>query len=349
MTETNTTTLPDSTETVAPPPPATLLQMMTGYWVSQALYVAAKLGVADLLVDGPRSVDDLATATQAHALSLHRVLRALASVGIFTESSPRVFALTPMASLLRTGTPNSMAAMAIMYAEEQYRAWGNVLHSVRTGQPAFENHFGMSYFAYLGQNPESDRIFNQAMTGYTHEVANAVSMTYDFSPFKTVVDVGGSYGTLLSAILQRNPTARGILFDQPHVATAAGEQLTQNGVAERCTAVGGDFFVEVPADGDVYLLSQILHDWDDECSTAILRQCRRAISEHGKLLVVELVLPPGEEPSFGKWLDLHMLVLLAARERTEAEYRALFDATGFELTRVIPTPAGPSIVEAVPV
>jgi hypothetical protein len=172
---------------------------------------------------------------------------------------------------------------------------------------------------------------------------------YDFSPFQTIVDVGGSYGTLLAAILRSNPAARGILFDQPHVVAAAGEQLVAAGVAERCTTVGGDFFVEVPGGGDAYLLAQILHDWDDERSVAILRQCRRAMPAHGKLLVIELVLPPGEEPFFGKWLDLHMLVLLGARERTATEYEVLFRATGFALARVVPTAAGPSIVEAIPV
>ena len=331
------------------PPPATLLQMMTGYWVSQALYVAAKLGIADLLVDGSRPVENLATATQTDAPSLRRVLRALASVGIFTEASPGSFALTPLAALLRTGTSDSMRALAIMYAEEQYHAWGNILHSVQTGQPAFEQQFGTSYFAYLAQHPEADRVFNEAMTGWTTQLVGAVLETYDFSPFKTIVDVGGSYGTLLAAILRSNPEARGILFDQPHVVAAAQEQLALAGVAERCTTVGGDFFVEIPAGADAYLLAQILHDWDDERSVAILQQCRRAMPAHGKLLVIELVLPRGEEPFFGKWLDLHMLVLLGARERTAAEYGALFRAAGFELARVVPTPAGPSVVEAVPV
>jgi hypothetical protein len=333
----------------AVPPPATLLQMMTGYWVSQALYVAAKLGVADLLADGPRPVEELAAATQTDARSLRRVLRALASVGVFTEASPGAVALTPLAALLRTGTPDSMRALAIMYAEEQYRAWGDILHSVQTGETAFEQQFGASYFAYLAQHPAADRVFNEAMTGWTMQLVGAVVDAYDFSPFKTVVDVGGSYGTLLAAILRSNPAARGILFDQPHVVAAAGEQLGVAGVAERCTTVGGDFFVEVPAGGDAYLLAQILHDWDDERSVAILRQCRRAMPAHGKLLVIELVLPPGEEPFFGKWLDLHMLVLLGARERTAAEYEALFQAAGFELARVVATPAGPSVVEAVPV
>ena len=172
---------------------------------------------------------------------------------------------------------------------------------------------------------------------------------YDFSPFKTVVDVGGSYGTMLAAILRRNPAARGILFDQPHVVAAAGEQLAVAGVAERCTTVGGDFFVEVPAGGDAYVLASILHDRDDERSVAILRQCRRAMPARGKLLVIELVLPPGEEPFFGKWMDLHMLVLVGARERTATEYDALFRAAGFALARVVPTAAEQSIVEAVPV
>jgi O-methyltransferase domain/Dimerisation domain len=336
-------------DTGASPPPATLLQMMTGYWVSQAIHVAAKLGIADLLADGPVDCEDLALATNTHAPSLRRVLRALASVGVFTEVSPGSFALTPLAELLRTETPGSMRALAIMYAEEQYRAWGELLHSVRTGETAFEQQFGMGYFEYLAQHPESDRVFNEAMTGWTHQLVGAVVDTYDFSAFKTVVDVGGGYGALLAAILQNNSGMRGILFDLPHVVASAEEQLAATEVADRCTFVGGDFFAEVPAGGDAYVLSQILHDWDDERCVAILGNCRQVIPDHGKLLVVELVLPPGDEPFLGKWLDLHMLVLLGGRERTAAEYNTLFRAAGFELARVVPTPPGPSVVEAVPV
>jgi hypothetical protein len=190
-------------------------------------------------------------------------------------------------------------------------------HSVRTGETAFDQHFGQSYFEYLAQHPEADRVFNQAMTGWTTNVADSVI------------------------------AANGILFDQPHVAAAAKGHLVAAGVADRCKTIGGDFFVEVPSGEDMYLLAQILHDWDDERSTGILRQCRRAMPAHGKLLIVELVLPPGEEPFFGKRLDLHMLVLLGARERTAEEYKALLASAGFELARVIPT-RGPSIVEAVP-
>jgi hypothetical protein len=261
----------ENVPTGAVPPPATLLQMMTGYWISQALYVAAKLGVADLRAEGARPVEALAAATPTDAPSLQRVLRALASVGVFSEARPGTFALTPLAALLRTGTPDSMRALAIMYAEEQYRAWGDILHSVQTGETGFEKQFGMSYFAYLAQHPEADRVFNEAMTGYTTQLVSAVVDAYDFSPFKTVVDVGGSYGTLLAAILRSHPAARGILFDQPHVIAAVGEQLAGAGVAERCTTVGGDFFVEVPAGGDAYVLAQILHDWNDKRSVVILR------------------------------------------------------------------------------
>lgn len=204
MADDHTNTLSSATTTTVLPRSALLVQMMTGYWVSQSIYIAAKLRVADLLADGAQTVELLATTTQTHAPSLQRLLRVLASIGIFTEASHNTFVLTPLAMLLRSGTPNSMAALAILYAEEQYRAWGNVLHSVRTGETAFEQQFGMSYLAYLAQHPDADRVFNAAMTGWTMQRVGAVVDTYDFSPFKRLVDVGGSYGTLLAAILQSN-------------------------------------------------------------------------------------------------------------------------------------------------
>lgn len=349
MTDDHTTPLSNPTTSSAPPPPAILLQMMTGYWGAQAVYIAAKVGVADLLADGPRPVEELAAATQSHASSLYRLLRALASVGVFSETSPRTFALTPMAALLRTDVPGSMRSLAITYNEEMYFAWGNMLHSIRTGEPAFAHRFGMGPFAFFAENPEADRIFNEAMIGYTHQVANAVAATYDFSSFGTVMDVGGGYGTLLAAILRDNAGARGILFDIPHVIDAAQGFLSTSGVADRCTHIAGDFFVAIPAGGDAYVLSQILHDWEDEQCLTILRHTRQVMPKEGKLLVVELVIPPANEPSFGKWLDLHMLAIPGGRERTEAEYSALFRDAGFELTNIVPTPAGPSVVEAVPI
>jgi hypothetical protein len=310
--------------------------------------VAAKLGIADLLVDGPRSAEELAAATKTQAGALYRVLRALASVGIFSEVTSGRFALTPMAELLRSDTSNSIRALAIMYAEEQYRAWDDVLHSVRTGQPAFEHAFGLPYFDYFATHPEASQVFNEAMVGWTSQVVEAVVAAYDFSPFGAVVDVGGGHGALLAAILKSAPAARGILFDLPQVVESAEPFLAAAGVADRCARVGGDFFGEIPSGADAYLLAQILHDWDDEHSVAILRQVRRAMPDYGKLLVVELTLPEGDAPAFRKWMDLHMLVLLNGRERTARQYSDLFHTAGFELARTIPTHTGQSIVEAVP-
>ena len=325
-----------------------LLQMMTGYWVSKAVYVAAKLGIADLVSGGPVHCDELARLTGTHAPSLNLTMRALASVGIFSEGNGQ-FAQTPMSGLLQTTVPNSMRALAIMYGEEQYRAWSNLLHSVRTGEPAFEHEFGVSVFEYFGQHPEASAVFNDAMTNWTTQVAVAVAGAYDFSRFGTVVDVGGNQGTLLAAILRGYPNAHGILFDLPHVVASARDHLEAAGIQSRCRIIGGDFFKEVPPEGDAYLLAQILHDWDDERCIAILVQCRRVMSDEGRLLVVELVLPEGNDPFFGKWLDMHMLVMASGRERTLDQYRKLLQMGGFEVTRVVPTPAGSSVVEARPV
>jgi hypothetical protein len=324
--------------------------MMTGSWVSQAVAAVAKLGIPDLLGEGPVDCDDLAAATGSHAPSLYRLLRVLASVGVFTEASPAHFALTPTAALLCSGRPDSMRALAIIYAEECYRAWGDVLHSFRTGESAFAHHYGVPVFEYFERHPAVGRVFNEAMIGYTNQVAGAVVAAYDFSPFRTVVDVGGGHGALLAAILHDHATARGVLFDLPHVVSGAQEYLAVAGVADRCDRTGGDFFAAVPDGGDAYVLSQILHDWDDDRCVGILTRCRRAMPRHGKLLVVEIVLPPGDEPCFGKWLDVHMLAMTGGgRERTAAEYGALFAAAGLALVRVIPTPVEPSVVEAVPI
>jgi hypothetical protein len=311
------------------PAAVVLLKMMTGYWVSKALNVAAELGLADLLQDGPRSSDDLAATCGVHAPTRYRLLRALASVGIFTEVDGRRFALTPLAELLRSDVPGSMRALARMYGSEQYRAWGDLLDSVRTGRPAFDRTFGASYFEYLASSPAGDAIFNEAMAGWTTQVAEAVVAAYDFAGVDTVVDVGGWHGLLLATILRAHPAVRGVLFDQPHVVKEAQPRLQAAGVAERCATEGGDFFVAAPAGGDVYVLAQILHDWDDERCRVILGNCRQAMRPAGRLLLVEQVLPPANEPSFAKWLDLHMLVLLTGRERTEAEYRDLQPGTRF--------------------
>lgn len=329
------------------PAPLALLQMLTGYWISKALSVAAELGVADHLREGPRPSDDLATTCGVRAAPLYRLLRALASVGVFSEEEGG-FALTPSAELLCSDTPGSMRALARMYGAEQFRAWAGLEDSIRTGEPSFGQVFGTSYFEFLESHPRSSEVFNEAMTGWTTQLADAVTTTYDFSGSDQVVDVGGGLGLLLSTILRANPTVAGVLFELPHVAADATPFLEKAGIADRCTTVGGDFFESVPDGGTTYVLAQILHDWDDEHCGVILGNCRQVIPSDGTLLVVEQVLPPANEPSLGKWLDLHMLVLLGGQERTESEYRSLLAAAGFELTRVLPTQSGASIVEAVP-
>ena len=329
------------------PPSATLTEMILGYQRSQALYVAAKLGIADLLKEGPRSCEELAQATGTHARSLYRVLRYLASIGVFNEGKPAEFELTPLAIGLQTGVPGSQRAMAIMYGEEHYRAWGEILYSVRTGEPAFNHIFGQGVFAYLADHPEAAAVVNEGMTDVATQMAAAVVQAYDFSSYGTIVDVGGGYGTFLTALLQAHPQVRGILFDQPNVVAGAAKQIEASGLAGRCHTVAGDFFTAVPAGGDAYVLTRVIHDWDEAHSIAILKSCCRAMADHGTLLVIERMIPPGNTPSRSKLADLNMLVFTGDCERTEAEYRALFAAAGFTLRQIIHTQSPFSIIEGV--
>jgi hypothetical protein len=325
--------------------------MVTGCWISQALYVAAKLGIADLLQEGPQSCTQLAEATQTHAETLYRVLRALASVGIFVEDEEGRYRLTPLAKPLCTDAPGSLRAFAIMLGEpEHWRAWEGVLHSVRTGQPAFDHVFGIPLFQYFPAHPEAARLFDDAMTSRSAQENTAIIAAYDFTAAHTVVDVGGGQGSLLAAILDGHPHACGVLFDLPHVLAPARTRLESAGQAARWAFVAGDFFAAVPAGGDLYLLKKVIHDWDDERAQQILMNCRTAMAGTGRLLLIEPVIPPGNAPSFNKLLDLLMLVWNAGgRERTEREHQGLLASAGFRLSRVIPTRAGVSIIEAVSV
>jgi ubiquinone/menaquinone biosynthesis C-methylase UbiE len=324
-----------------------LLQFLTAYWVSQAIMVAAKLGIADLVKDGPRSVEELATATGAHAPSLHRLLRGLASVGIFEADGAGRFGLTGMARCLLDG-PMSQRAVALMLADEHYTAWGELLYSVQTGQPAFDKVFGKPVFDYMAEHPEQARIFDAAMTGFHGEETQRIIDAYDFSQFGTVVDIGGGNGSVLVPLLQRNKNVRGILFDLANVIERAKPQLAAAGIADRCDAVAGDFFKQVVPGGDAYFMRHIIHDWTDEQCTVILRNIRKVIPPHGKLLVCEMVIPPGNEPNIGKLLDLNMLVIPGGRERTAEEYDALFAGAGFKLERIVPTSSTVSVVEGRP-
>ena len=330
-------------------PSAALLGLVNGYQVSQAIHVAATLGIADLLKNGPRSSDDLAAATGTHAGSLYRLLRALASVGVFREDADRRFALTPLGDGLRSDAPEPVGPWAVFIGQpEHQRAWGHLLHSIQTGENAFQHVHGVNVWEYRARSPEAGAIFDRAMTGLSRSVTDAVLNAYDFAQFACVVDVGGGQGALLAAILTKHPSMRGVLFDQPQVVAGAEQVLQAAGVSDRCQVGGGDFFEAVPGGGDAYVLKSILHDWEDEQATAILRTCRHAIGPNGKLLVIEREISPPNEGPRAKFVDLLMLVSAGGRERTREEWAALFTAGGFRFVGVTRTKISWSVIEGVP-
>lgn len=340
MTERNELDMGDVPQSIA------MLRMISGFWISRAIYIAAKLGIADHLRDGHKTAEELAAATGTHASSLYRVLRALASVGVFVEDETKGFTLTPLAETLRTDAPGSLRAFAtVELGEEHYPAWGELLHSVKTGEIAFDRAFDMPVWNFFEQNPENAKTFNDAMTGMTLAVNDAVLSSYDFSSISKIVDVGGGHGSLIASILKANPQMKGVLFDAPSVIEGARSRIEAEGITDHCELAAGDFFQSVPGGGDAYILKWIIHDWDDERSITILRNCHRAMTENGKLLLVEAVVPRGSEPHFSKFIDLNMLVMTGGRERTENEYRMLLEATGFKLTRIIATESPMSVIE----
>jgi hypothetical protein len=322
-------------------PSALLGELINGYWKSMIVAAAARLDLADRLAAGPKTVAQLAHELDADEGALYRLLRALASLGIFAESEGRTFAQTPLSEPLRANVRGSMRGLATMTAMLHFHAWPELIHSVKSGRTGFSKVFGVEVFEHLQRDPEAARAFDEAMAGYTAVTASAIVAAYDFSPFATLADLGGGAGALLAAITEKFPLLRGINFDLAHVIGRAQPR-------ERVELVAGDFFQSVPK-ADAYTLKLILHDWDDEKSLTILRNVRKACSKTGKLLVIDAVIPPGNEPSFGKLMDINMLVMTGGRERTEAEFAALYRAAGFELTRVIAAPPAPiSIVEGKP-
>jgi len=331
-----------------PPPRNRLLDLMTGYWLSQAIYVAAKLELCDALDSEPKSATALAQKLGCHEDSLYRLLRALASQGIGEEHPDRHFTATEMSDNLRRDSDRSLWAMAVMMGEEHYTAWGQLLDGVRHGDVPFEKVFGKPVFAFFDEHEEAAAVFNRAMTEHAMLTHRAAVDAYDFAPFQTVVDVGGGHGALLSTILSKHEHLSAILFDQPAVVEnlPSDGPLAQAGVAGRCRVVGGDFFDDVPAGGDLYVMSAVIHDWDDSQAETILRNVRRVTPAAGRLLLVERVLAEANAPDFGKLGDLNMLVMTGGRERTEREYAELLERAGFRLNQVHPTRAASSLVEA---
>ena len=331
------------------PPARALLRLITGDLVSRAIYVMAKLGIADLLRDGPQGSDVLAQATGTDARALYRVLRTLASVGVLVEDEAAHFGLTPMGTGLQTGVPGSLRAWAISRGEEMYRAWTEVLYSVRTGKSAFEQVFGMGVSDYRAHHPEAAAAFNEGMTDWTRLAAPAVVAAYDFSACIRVIDVGGGQGDLLIALLQAYPHLQGVLAELPHVAAAALPRLEAMGLARRCEVVAGNFFDAMPSGGDVYILKNVIDSFEDDRAVRLLQHCHRAMAPQGKLLVVGQVIRPGNDPAVSKLLDLALLVGTGGPVRTEAEFHRLFAAAGLQLTRILPTQAATedSIIEGV--
>jgi hypothetical protein len=338
-------------KTNLPAGPSELLRVRDGLVLHQALYAAAKLGVADRLNDGPRKTRDLATQLEVQESPLYRVLRALASRGIFEETAPRTFANNPTSSYLRSGVPDSMRSVVIFWGTENYfRPFGEILYSVQTGEPARSKVLGMDGWEFLQQNPALARIFDDAMTDSSALLGPAIASAYDFGRWGSIMDVGGGNGVLLAAILKAHSGLAGTLADLPQVLERATERDFLGGeLKSRSAMLPCDFLREVPSGCRSYVMKHVIHDWDDEHAHTILVNCRRAVPTDGALLLVEWALPEANLPSTGKLLDVVMLLLTGGRERTTEEYGELLGSAGFRLNRVVPTSTDLVVVEALPV
>jgi hypothetical protein len=328
-----------------------LRQLINGYQITQAIYVAVTLGVPDLLADGPRAVDELATETDTHEGSLYRLLRALTAIGVLRETSDvsrRRVELTELGQLLRSDVPGSLAGWAAFVARPyHWDSWGDLLHTVRTGEAAFAaHHDGEGIWAWRERHPDESDIFNRAMGAIAGVVAGRLVDSYDFSRFSTIADLGGGDGTLLATILPRYPGLRGVLFDLPHVIASAPNTLAAAGVSDRCEVVGGSFFDEVPGGADAYVLKSILHDWDDDSSVRILRRVREAAQAGAALLIVERVVGDTDPSLVAAMSDLNMMVNTGGAERTLDGWRSLLAGGGFELTGAVDIGLGWFVVEA---
>jgi hypothetical protein len=324
-----------------------MLQMAGAHVIAQALHAIAELNVADHLADGPRSADDIASATGAHASSMHRILRTLTAFGVFDQDTAGRFSLTPLGATLRSNAPTkTRSAVRMLASPLMWGATGEFLHSARTGDSGAGKAFGKPIFECLAGDAQASTIFNEAMIGFHGDEPPAVAAGYDFSGIRTLVDVGGGTGNLLATILLAHPHLRGTLFDQPHVAPEARQAIQARGLADRCEVIEGSFFDPLPAGRDAYLLSHVIHDWDEASCLKILARVHDAMPANGRLLIVEQVIPDGNAFHPGKYLDMVMLVITGGRERTGSEYGDLLGKAGLTLTRVVPTASAVSVVEA---
>lgn len=338
----------ENTQPAGPGPDIALTQTILGSLNAQAVYVAAKLGVADALAAGSKPIDQLAKEVGADESALYRVLRALASIGVFAEGPPRTFRLTPTAELLRSDVEGSLRDVAIFMGEDwHWSVWGQTLYSVRTGEPAWSQVHGNAVFPYFETNAEAAEIFDRAMSSFSMLARNAVVGGYDFSSLNMLVDIAGGHGKLLTGILEATPELRGVLFDLPHVIARAKESEEIKNIGSRLNLKTGNFFESVPAGADGYILKHIIHDWNDDDAIKILTNIRKAMGTYGRVLLIEAVVGDVNQPDFAKILDIEMLVSPGGKERTANEYADLFRQAGLKLSRIIPTKSPYSIIEAV--
>lgn len=327
--------------------PLDFWKLTVGYWTTQAIYVAAKLDLCDTIADGEKTSDDLAHQHSANADALHRVMRTLTGIGVLEETSPRKFKLGPNGRYLRRESPESLHAWATMMGEEWFWGpWTNLMHTVKTGETAFRHLFGESTFEYRQKRPEAVEIFNDAMTNVFRAIhRDAIVEAYDYSQVGELVDVGGGHGAMVGAILRANPKLKGVLFDNPHVVEGAGPVLESFGVKDRCRVESGDVYKAVPPGADAYFIKLVMCTATDDGAVSMLENCKKVMKPGGRVLVIERVIPSNSDFHTARLTDLNMMVLTGGRERTEEDYRRIYDRAGFKLTRVIPTSADLSIIE----
>lgn len=333
-----------------PNPSQHILQLATGYIASTAIYVVTKLGIADLLKDGPRAASWLAETTRTHPDRLYRVLRTLAGAGVFSERSPGTFALTSAGEALCSNAEGSVKDLALWIADPFHlRIYAEMMHTVRTGETTFDHIYGKPVFEYLPGDPEEAEIFNAAMTSLSRMMIPAVIEAYDFSGIGTLMDVAGGHGAFLRAVLSKYPAMKGMLIDMEHVIEGAKLLEENRALGDRCQFQSADFFAAVPSGADAIVMKHIIHDWEDDKAVVILRNCLKSLSGRrgAKILVVEMVVPPGDEPHFSKFIDMEMMALPSGRERSAKEFEQLFSAAGLRLERIVSTQSPVSIVEGV--
>ncbi len=329
---------------------AKMREMITWYFVSRAIFVAAHYDIATRLAQSPKTAQTLSEELSLHGPTLYRVLRALASRGIFREDEAGRFGNTELSECLRADVSNSLCDLALLFGDEtSWKCWEDLPYCVQTGKPSFEKIYGEEFWDYLSHQPDKAAMFDRAMASSSGLINKAVASAYEYGAAESIVDVAGGTGSTLCAILSATPQLKGVLFDLPHLRQRAEQYIARQGLSTHCEFREGSFFDAIPAGAGIYFMKHIVHDWDDANSSKFLGNIRAAMGPGSKLIVCERVIPSGNEPFSGKWSDLHMLVHThGGRERTEAEFRHLYAESGFRFSRAIPTKSDWSLIEGLP-